>query len=132
MTIVAPNVKYYESLGYKLPMRKSKYNENYVVDLFKKITVKVEDLPRRSNAKVKVACDNCGKETIMNYSAYRMSIENGGKHYCNKCFYIKSQETQLKKYGDKSYRRTNECKEKIKKNKFREIWGRICISSKIS
>lgn len=96
-------------------MRKSVNGKNYVYDLWKKITVKVEDLPKRSNAKVRVICDNCGKETIMSYAVYCISIENGGKHYCNKCFYIKSQETQLKKYGDTSYRRTDECKEKIRK-----------------
>ncbi len=77
--------------------------------------VKVDDLPKRSKAKVKVACDNCGKVTTMKYSSYCISIENGGKYYCIKCLYIKSQETQLKKYGDTSYRRTDECKEKIRK-----------------
>lgn len=101
-------------------MRKSKNSQEYVYDLWETIMVKVEDLPKRSNAKVKVACDNCGKETIMKYSAYCISIENGGKHYCNKCFYIKSQETQLKKYGDTSYRRTNECKEKIRQTNLKK------------
>lgn len=121
ITIVASNVKYYENLGYKIPMRKStdlvykQTGKKYVYDLFKKIRVKVKDLPNRSNAKVEVECDNCKKRNIISYANYCISMENGDKYYCNKCFYIKSQATQLKKYGDKSYRRTDECKERIRK-----------------
>lgn len=121
ITIVASNVKYYENLGYKIPMRKStdlvykQTGKKYVYDLFKKIKVKVKDLPNRSNAKVEVECDNCKKRNIISYANYCISMENGAKYYCNKCFYIKSQATQLEKYGDKSYRRTDECKEKIRK-----------------
>lgn len=121
VTIIANNVKYYENLGYKIPMRKStdivykQTGKEYVYDLFNKITVKVEDLPSRSNVKVEVECDNCKKRNTISYARYCIAMANGNKYYCNKCFYIKAQATQLKKYGDTSYRRTDECKEKIRK-----------------
>lgn len=115
ITIIASNVKYYESLGYKIPMRESEYSHKPVYDLWKTIMVKVEDLPKRSNAKVTIACDHCGKEYTTPYASYRISTEKDKRCFCRNCFYIKAQETQLKKYGVNSYRKTNECKVRIKK-----------------
>ncbi len=96
-------------------MRNSVNGKEYVYDLWNNIIVKVEDLPKRSNVKVTVECDNCKKRNTISYARYRMAMENGNKYYCSKCFYIKAQATQFKKYGVNSYRKTPECEERIKK-----------------
>ena len=72
-------------------------------------------MPNRSSAKVEDECDNCKTKNIMAYSRYKILTEKDGKYFCKKCNYIKTQETWLKKYGNISYRRTDECKEKIRK-----------------
>ena len=50
------NMKYYENLGYKIPRQKNKWGR-IGTPKGTKITVKVGDLPKQSNIKVKVQCD---------------------------------------------------------------------------
>lgn len=80
VTISSSNIKHYmEQVGYE-PKR---YIDSSGKERFKKetITVKIEDLPPRSNIKIEVTCDNCGGICTKSY-------DNVKKHksFCNaKC-----------------------------------------------
>ena len=77
------NIKYYEDLGYKIPRQKNKWGR-IGTPKGTKITVKVGDLPKQSNIKIKVQCDECDKKYMLPYYAYNKHNHNG-KTYCNKC-----------------------------------------------
>ena len=83
--LIGNNIKYYESLGYNIPKHKDEKGR-IKIKRGTKIKVKVEDLQKWSNIKVKVKCDNpnCGKEYEINYSDYS-KYNHDGKYYCNKC-----------------------------------------------
>lgn len=76
-------IKYYEGLGYKIPRRKDTRGQ-MTVPRGIKIKVKVKDLPKSSNTKVTVKCENCKKEYQMCYSVYNMQNHNG-EIYCKSC-----------------------------------------------
>ena len=64
---VANNKRYYENLGYEIPTYIDKYNR-VCVRKGTKIVVKVSDLPKGSDVKVKAKCDCCGVEKYVIYS----------------------------------------------------------------
>ena len=76
-------IQYYRDKGYE-----ANYNELIIVN--------VEDLPNRSNVKVSVKCDYCGKETQMAYADYIRLVERYGDYACKKCGEIHSKKTCLK------------------------------------
>lgn len=76
-------IKYYEDLGYEVPIYKNKWGKS-AVKRGTKITVKVEDLQTNSKTKVKVKCDCCGKEYEIKYYHYN-NQNHDGKIYCNEC-----------------------------------------------
>lgn len=67
------SIPYYREMGYAIPMTIGKKGKP-VVDYSQKITVKVEDLPRYSEAKVLIRCeyneDGCKQEYYKSYSDY--------------------------------------------------------------
>lgn len=84
--------KYYERLGYTF----TKMGEEF--------EVKIEDLQKESNVKVKCICDNCGEESNPTYNGYTKNVQKDGKTYCFRCAKKlygnkKGIETKLKKYG---------------------------------
>ena len=99
-------IKYYESLGYEIPMRKASKStfrhtgKELAYDLNSTFMVKVEDLQRRSNVKIDATCDSCG-EIVNNviYEHYCESIEKFGNYVCYKCQTIHRKESCLKSYG---------------------------------
>lgn len=101
------NIQYYENLGYEIP----KYidsQKRLKVKNGTKIKVKVDDLPKTSQTKVKVLCDYClenGIETIVEktYCEYLKSKERIiDKDMCQNCWTKKIKESNLKKYGVES------------------------------
>ena len=94
------NIKHYKSLGY----------EGKQGDI---IAVKVEDLSRGCNVRIKVACDYCGTECNPRYVNYCDSIEMDGTYACEHCSIHKAEKTMLKKYGVQNYSSTKECREKV-------------------
>lgn len=137
-------IKYYESLGYKIPMKRAskvsykKHKKEFVYDFDKSFTVKVEDLSDGSNEKVEVLCDYC-KNNIMfvPYHRYIKSIEKTGCYVCKDCLEEKvkhvirekygvtnvgqleqvrekMKKTNMERYGVPYYSQTEECKEKMK------------------
>ena len=65
--------KYYERLGYTF----TKMGEEF--------EVKIEDLQKGSNVKVKCICDNCGEESNPTYNGYTKNVQKDGKTYCFRC-----------------------------------------------
>lgn len=92
-------IKYYKNLGYECGYRT-------IID------INQLDLPKNSNKIVEVQCDYCGKI----FKAKRQDLNRGivKKHACKKCTKIKVKESNLKKYGEKSYMSTS-----IGKNRFK-------------
>ena len=113
---------YYKSLGYEIPMRKAskltyeKYKKEFVYDTNKTIKVKVDDLPKNSEAYIDVLCDMCNENiTSMRYADYNKTIKKNGNSVCKKCSYIRKKQADIAYYGD-VYVRTEEFKEKRKKS----------------
>ena len=77
------NTAYYESLGYEIPRRKSKWGR-VTVPIGTQIKVKIQDVITNSSVKVNVKCDCCGKEYEMTYQNYNQRNRDG-KIYCYKC-----------------------------------------------
>lgn len=113
--------KYYESLGYKIPMRKTmqstyeKTGKEFAYDTSKTIMIKVEHLKENSRAIVEVLCDACKQnKMLVKYSDYNKVMRKTGTYVCRPCSYKKTQKTNLEKYGSISYLGTEECVEKTK------------------
>ena len=82
--------KYLKDLG---------YNDLKVGNI---ILVPIEHLQKRSNIKIKVKCDVCGKEKMLSYDQYNKSIKTQNYYSCSqKCSHEKMKITHLKKYGVK-------------------------------
>lgn len=77
------NTKYYEDLGYTMPLKMNKYGK-MVIDQDAKIVVKVEDLKPNSGIKVDTECDCCSKPSRMTYQGYTKHLHNGFI-YCRNC-----------------------------------------------
>ena len=71
--IYGPTYQYYKELGYDIP------NKNCY------ISVDVNDLPNRSEYKIKCTCDDCGVPLVRPYKYYMMSMEKYNACYCRKC-----------------------------------------------
>jgi hypothetical protein len=103
MTItVNPNsVNYYNKIGYKC--------NNY-----EKIKIKTIELPKGSNIKIEIKCDNCASEISVVFNKYYKSTNSLSEDYlCRKCNHVKTKKTKLEKYGDENYHNI----EKAKKTK---------------
>lgn len=99
-------VGYYESLGYKIPMKKAtestrkKYKKEYVYDFSTPIVIKIEDLQIGSHAKVDVLCDYCKENIItMTYKDYYKRMNVVKKHACSNCSHLKTYESNLLIYN---------------------------------
>lgn len=82
------NKTYYENLGYDIPKYYDSIHCKWVVKRGTKIFVKQKDIPKNSNVKITVKCDNCGKENNnITYQNYLIAINNGcdNNYYCHKC-----------------------------------------------
>jgi hypothetical protein len=79
----------------------------------KKIIVRVEDLPEQSHSYVIVKCDICKTVKKIQYYNYINSTKNG-LYYCNKCKHIKTEKTNLEKYGVKSTLQSEDVLKQIK------------------
>lgn len=114
-------VKYYESLGYKIPLKMASklYQKNsdkkYVYDFNIPIKVKVEHLMHGSNTLVEVLCDMCHEnKMLVAYQTYNRVVKNTGSYVCKECGYIKKCQSSLKKYGVLYASQSEAVKEKVK------------------
>lgn len=114
-------VKHYESLGYKIPMRKAskttrkRTGNDYVYDVGKTFMVKVEDLYSSSNVKIDYLCDYCLKEIMsIRYVDLTNGTKDVSKMACKKCYPQKVKEICHLRYGVDNYAKTQEFHEKYK------------------
>jgi hypothetical protein len=63
--------KYYEKIGYKIPLVKIKGVKNPRMKNGTTLLVDIKDLYKGSHAKILCKCDECGKERELEYSQYR-------------------------------------------------------------
>ena len=103
----AQNIRHYRDLGYGC-------------NPGDEIIVKVFDLSKGSNYKIKVKCDKCGKEKELTYVKYLKNINNGNYYSCsNKCSNDKCVSYCLNKYGVNNISKCQNIINKIKKTKFK-------------
>lgn len=94
-------VKYYNNLGYE-----GKHGDI--------ISVKVEDLSKGSNVKIKYLCDYCKEEVLtIVYADYVRRTKEINKMACKHCAIQKMGETCYLRYGTSNYTSTEECREKM-------------------
>lgn len=122
-------IKYYEELGYEIPMKKSskeyyrRTGKEFCYDLGKTFIVKVDDLQKGSDVKIDVLCDYCRKEILtLTYDQYTKRTKEVNKIACRNCYIQKAKETSLMRYGVDNYAKTKECHEKMK-NTMLEKYG---------
>lgn len=108
-------VKYYNDLGY----------DGKRGDV---IVVKVEDLPKGSNVKIKYLCDYCEEEILtIVYADYVRRTKEINKMACKHCVPKKMSETCYLRYGVSNYINTEECHEKIR-NTTKDRYGTMHYS----
>lgn len=84
ITLRSRTINYYENLGYEIPRYYNKSRKKYCVKEGTTIFVKTKDLPKGSQQKVDVACDECGKVRNISYNKYIEHLHDG-KSYCHDC-----------------------------------------------
>ena len=111
----ARTAEYYESLGYKIPMKKAnestrqRWKKDYVYDTSKTFIVKVDDLLKKSNAKINYLCDYCLENVVsMTYAHLTLGTKEVNKMACRKCSPQKVKEVSLLRYGVDNYSKTEE------------------------
>ena len=92
------NYKHYENLGYQI--KKELDSKNRITVPTQYITVKWTDIPHKSNQKIELKCDICGKTFERKIRYYYLSHENNDIDACSKkCQSVKSMQTKNNKYG---------------------------------
>lgn len=109
------NKKYYNNLGYV------EYKKD---DGKKYFYVKINDLSHSTQTKIPVKCDNDGCDVIwmQPYKNYLNIMKKYGTCYCHKCQYLHNQQTCIEKYGETSYAKTQESKDKHVETNLKN-WG---------
>jgi hypothetical protein len=102
-----------------LEIKTTNKNISYYKQFFPKIIsgdiIKIipTQLPLTSKIKIDVECEICHEHYNISYYSYVRNI-NSGLYYCQKCSYIKSETTNLNKYGFKHPMQSQVIKEKVK------------------
>lgn len=99
------NISHYRDMGYDVSVIN---NEN------KTLPVSVYDIPRKSKIRITAICEVCGSENSIQIVKYWTNHGRHGFYSCFKCKNVKKEKTNLIKYGEKSYSKTEEFKEKFK------------------
>lgn len=79
--------------------------------------IKIEPilLSKGSHIKILVKCDNCGYEKMATYSDYLKCLKKENIYFCSKCKRIKTNKTNIEKYGFITNLKCDDTKNKIKK-----------------
>ena len=82
------NITYYKNLGYDIPMGIDKRGRPRVIKE-QKLLVNVDDLPKASNMKIQVMCEDCGKTRYIQMSTLtdrgNSSFLKNGETLCSDC-----------------------------------------------
>lgn len=102
-----------KSLDIKTTNKNIKYYNKYFPTIKSGDSVNIlpEQLPLTSKNIIEVECDKCHIRYKITYYSYIRNI-NSGNYYCKKCSYLKSEITNLNKYGFKHPMQSNSIKEK--------------------
>jgi len=113
---IGNKVKYYEDLGYYIPRAKNNQGK-MTVPRGTKIFVKLEHLPPKSGARIKLVCDYCGEDFDRRYAdhVFIMSKDiKNNKDACENCRQLKQDESYFDKHGVKNTFELEETKIKIR------------------
>lgn len=106
------NIQYYLDLGY--------------IESNKSFTVKAEDLPKGSHAKVNVKCDYCGTIKNISFKDYFKRHDNNLGDCCHKCEGAKYKNTMRERYGVENSSQLPDTREKSiasNRKKYGTDWG---------
>lgn len=95
------NYQYYTDKGYEIKQHIDK-DKHIRVPKGTYITVKIEDLPDNSSAKIQVKCDYCDKEITVKYRDYLKRHKIIDKDCCKDCTRLKITESNIVQYGTNS------------------------------
>lgn len=115
VSITSKNYQMYTDMGYIFDTKISRGKT--IIPRGTKCLIKVEDLDRRSSAKIIYKCDYCGVEKEVCYKDYMKNCLEGEikeKDACLKCSNKKASETLMRKYGVNNCMELEEVKNKIK------------------
>lgn len=76
------------------------------------IDILITDLPEKSHVRVRCQCSKCVNITEIEYHNYRRQSDNS-YYVCSDCYYYKSEDTCLFKYGVTSHMKDEYFKEKV-------------------
>jgi hypothetical protein len=79
------------------------------------ININISLLPEYSHIKINVKCENCGFEKLIQYSDYLKCIKKQNFYCCSKCKRIKTDKTNIERYGFITNLKCEDTKDKIKK-----------------
>jgi hypothetical protein len=136
VSIGCKSIKYYEDKGYDVrkydvyvnPKTGQKIKRSGVPQ-GTKILVPLYDVPKYASVIIKVTCDYCGKEYLMNYNSYSARKDKCciDKNACYNCRGLKSTESVQTMYGVKSTSQLKETQEKAKHHYFKEHGYKLII-----
>jgi len=107
-----------EKVKVKINNRYVKYykEKGYDVKGGDEIEIPVCDLPEQSHIKVDVRCDNCKEEKSIMFYNYINNVKKQDTYLCKKCKHIKTEKTNMKKYGVRSTLQTENVIKKTKQH----------------
>jgi hypothetical protein len=112
----------------KVDKRTNQHYSKFVDTKNKSIEIDAKNLHESSPIKVFVECDICHIEKETPFCSYSKNIKNGGYYSCVKCKWIKTQKTNLEKYGTEFPMKNKEVQQKQKQTNL-EKYGCENVSS---
>ena len=119
------NIKHFENLGYEIPRYRDKKGR-MSIKIGTEIMVKVSDLSLGSHCLINVACDICGKQSVLGYRVYLKNTKKYNLYTCKDCSLVKTEKTCLEKYGVKSPSQNKDVYDKVRQTNI-EKYG--CVSA---
>lgn len=105
------NVKQFESLGYDIPKRQTKYNGERII-LNSIIEINIKHIFKNSHVKILCKCDICGQENLVVYQ----NIKHPPNYICKKCSMNQEETISKIKKARKNQIFSDEAKMKMSNN----------------
>jgi transcription elongation factor Elf1 len=83
VNITRRNIGFYKEKGYKCEL------------INKEISIKIEDVNKKSRIKITAICEECGEEKHIQLNKYHENVNRGGYYGCKKCSRKKFKKTNL-------------------------------------
>lgn len=125
-------VAHYKEKGYIIPTKISEKSKKEVIDSKHPITVKIQDLPENSHAKIKYQCDSCKRTYTTVYADWNKITYKELGTFCKKCAAkIKLPKAMMDKYGHANSSQVPCIIEKKKETNFNKYGNEWSIASEV-